>query len=370
MIPVASPLYVGKEKQYLLECIESGWLSGEGPYVKRFEEAFAHWLGVESAATVCNGSFALDIAFAALRLEPGSEVILPSFTIISCAAAIVRGGLVPVCVDCDPVTFNMTPEGIRRAITTKTKAILLVHTYGLPAHAEEIVAIAQSHNLIIVEDCAEIVGQTYKGRLCGTFGDIATFSFYANKHISTGEGGMVTTNNRIYGERVRALKNFVFGKGSHRFHHEDLGWNCRMGNMQAAVGLAQLEMLDSHLIRKREVGGRYNSLFEGVKGIQLPLAKTDYATNIYWVYPIVLNESVGFDAHTAIARCEGVGVMCRPLFFGMHEQPVFRKRDMFKGVSLPTTERLSRRGFYIPMGPNITEAEQAHVAQTIRSLIE
>ena len=335
----------------------------------RFESAFSKWLGVASATAVCNGSVALDLAFGALNLPPGSEVILPSFTIISCAAAIVRAGLRPVCVDCDPRTYNMTVEGVEGALTSKTSAVLLVHTYGLPAEADAIVSLARQRNLRVVEDCAEILGQRYRGKLCGTFGDVATFSFYANKHISTGEGGMVTTADPEIGVRLHGLKSFSFGKGASRFHHEALGWNFRLGNMQAAVGLAQLERLDDHLALKRSLGMSYNALFKGYAKLQLPLHQAESATNIYWVYPVLLNDSVGCDAAHVIARCETEGVICRPFFHGMHEQPVFRRQGLFHNVVLPVTERLSRRGFYLPMGPKISSEEQRRVVDVVCAVL-
>ncbi|RPF93967.1 MAG: DegT/DnrJ/EryC1/StrS aminotransferase family protein, partial [Rhizobiales bacterium TMED83] len=219
MIPVNTPLLAGNEKKYLTECVESGWISSEGPFVEKFETRFAAMVGREHAIAVSNGSAALDAAVAALKIGPGDEVILPSFTIISCAAAVVRAGAVPVVVDCDPATWNMTADAIEAAITPRTKAIMAVHIYGHPCDMDPILALAAAHDLYVIEDAAEMHGQTYRGRPCGSFGDISTFSFYPNKHITTGEGGMLVTNDARLAERCRGARNLFFNNQQRFVHH-------------------------------------------------------------------------------------------------------------------------------------------------------
>lgn len=368
MIPVNEPLLDGNERKYLLQCLDTGWISSEGPFIKQFEDRFAARVQREFAIAVSNGSAALDAAVAALDLQPGDEVILPSFTIISCAAAIVRAGAVPVVVDCDPLTFNMDVGGAARRIGPRTKAIMVVHLYGLPVDMDPLLALARRHGLKVIEDAAEMHGQTYRGRPCGSFGDISTFSFYPNKHITTGEGGMIVTNDRALAERCRSLRNLCF-KPEQRFVHEELGWNLRMTNLQAALGLAQLERLDEFVARKRRMGQRYTALLEGTPGLQLPLARTPDADNIYWVYPLVLTDDVPVDAKAVMKRLGERGIGTRPFFWPMHEQPVFTKTRLFAFESHPVSERIARRGFYIPSGMALTEAQIDECAQTLREVM-
>ena len=302
MIPVNRPLLDGNEKKYLIECIETGWISSEGPFVKKLEADFAKLMGCAHGVAVCNGSVAIEVALAALRIGPGDEVIVPSFTIISCAAAIVRAGAVPVVVDCQNDTWNIDPALIAAKITSRTKAIMVVHIYGLPVDMDPVIALARKHGLFIIEDAAEQHGQTYKGKPVGSLGDIATVSFYPNKQITTGEGGMVVTNDDALAERCRALRNLCFDK-ERRYIHEELGWNFRMSNIQAAVGVAQLERIDQDLAKKRLIGGWYQATSaRAIRLLQLPLERTAYADNIYWVFGVVLDDRVPFDAAGAMAR--------------------------------------------------------------------
>lgn len=368
-IPVNQPLLDGNEKKYLNQCIESGWISSEGPFVKEFEEAFAARVGRKYGIAVCNGSAALEVAVAALGIGKGDEVILPTFTIISCAAAIVRAGAIPVLVDCDLFTWNMQVEKIEAKITPRTKAIMVVHIYGLPVDMNPVLELAEKYNLAIIEDAAEMHGQTYRGKPCGSFGEISTFSFYPNKHITTGEGGMLVTNNSQIAERCRSLRNLCFNPHK-RFYHEELGWNFRMTNLQAALGKAQLERLDEFCERKRQIGRRYNELLADIPGLQLPVAKTDYAENIYWVYGIVLKDEVPFDAAEAMKRLSQHKIGTRSFFYPMHEQPVFHKMGLFLGESHPISERLARRGFYIPSGLALTEKQIKRVAESLKEIMK
>jgi perosamine synthetase len=367
-VPVNQPLLDGNEKRYLAECIESGWISSEGPFVARFERAFADRVGRRYGIAVCNGSAALDAAVAALDLEPGAEVILPTFTIISCAAAILRNNAVPVPVDCSPATWNMTPELVEQAITPRTRAIMLVHIYGLPVDVGPILDLARDRGIAVIEDAAQMHGQTWNGRSCGSFGRISTFSFYPNKLVTTGEGGMIVTDDRDLAERCRALRNLCFTPGA-RFVHEDLGWNFRMSNMQAAIGLAQLERLDAFIDRKRRMGRLYTQMLDGIPGLQLPPAETPYARNIYWVYGVVLDDRVPFDAAAMMRRLAALGIGTRPFFFPMHEQPVFHRMGLFENVHCPTAERIARRGFYLPSGLLLNEGQIERVGRAVRECL-
>jgi perosamine synthetase len=366
-IPVNQPLLDGNEKKYLLDCIDTGWISSEGPFVREFEEKFAGRVGRQHGIAVANGSGALDIAVQALQLGPGDEVILPTFTIISCAASIVRARAAPVLVDADPVTWNISVKQLAERITPSTKAIMVVHIYGLPVDMGPIIELARIHDLKIIEDAAEMHGQTYNGQPCGSFGDISTFSFYPNKHITTGEGGMLVCDDPELAERCRGLRNLCF-HAKKRFVHEELGWNYRMTNLQAALGLAQLERLNEFVDRKRAMGKRYTVLLKDIDGVQLPPERTEYAENIYWVYGLVLDDSIPFDAEEVMKRLAAAGIGTRPFFWPMHEQPVFKKMGLFTGESYPVAERLARRGFYLPSGLALTEQQLERIAEAAREV--
>ena len=367
-IPVNEPLLIGNEKKYLEECIDTGWISSEGPFVKKFETEFAKVITRKYGISVCNGSVALDVAIAALGIGSGDEVIMPTFTIISCATAIVRAGAMPVLIDSDKDTWNMDVEQIEEKITKRTKAIMVVHIYGLPVDINPILQIAKKYDLFIIEDAAEVIGQTYYNKPCGSFGDLSIFSFYPNKHVTTGEGGMIVTNNKELAEKCKSLRNLCF-QPQQRFLHEELGWNFRLSNIQAAVGLAQLEQLDKSVIRKREIGNRYISNLKNLFSVQLPQLKTNYAENIFWVFSIVLvddkypNTTIIMD----ILKTKNIGT--RPFFWPMHEQPVFHKMGLFQNESYPVAENIARKGFYIPSGLGITNEQIDIVSQTLLELL-
>jgi perosamine synthetase len=366
-VPVNEVLLNGNEKAYLNQCIDSGWISSEGPFVRQFEEQFAARVNRQYGVSVCNGSVALQMAVAALGLGPGDEVIMPSFTIISCAAAIVYSGATPVLVDSDPCTWNMNLTEVEAKVTPRTKAIMIVHTFGLPVDMDPLLEIADRRGLRIIEDAAEMHGQEYRGRPCGSFGDLSIFSFYPNKHVTTGEGGMVVTNDPVLAEKCRSLRNLCF-EPQRRFLHKELGWNFRMSNLQAAVGVAQLERLDEFICRKRRMGQRYTEGLCKLSRLQLPLCQTDYARNVYWVYGIVLDREISFDAEEAMRRLAEKGVGTRPFFWPMHEQPVFQRRGLFKSESYPVAELLARRGLYIPSGVGITDQQMDRVVDVMTEM--
>lgn len=367
-VPVNTPLLDGNEARYLAECIETGWISSEGPFITRFEKEFSTRVGRMHGIAVTNGSVAIDAAITALGIGVGDEVIMPTFTIISCASQIVRAGAVPVVVDADPRTWNMDVAKIAERITPRTKAIMVVHIYGLPTDMDPVLALAKQHGLHVIEDAAESHGQTYRGRPCGSFGALSTFSFYPNKHVTTGEGGMIVTDDDALAERCRSLRNLSF-QPARRFVHEELGWNFRMTNLQAALGVAQLERLDEFIGRKRRMGRLYTELLDGLKGVQLPVSKTGFADNHYWVYGVVLDDDVPFDAAEAMKRLGQMGIGTRPFFWPMHEQPVFRRAGLFAGDRHPVAERIARRGFYLPSGLALTEEQIAASAAALRRVL-
>jgi perosamine synthetase len=367
-IPVNEPLLDGNEKKYLLECIETGWISSEGPFVKEFEQKFSARMGRKHGIAVTNGTAAIDAAVEALGIGPGDEVIMPTFTIISCINQIVRNGAKPVLVDSDPITWNMDVNQIEAKITSHTKAIMIVHIFGLPVDVDPVLEIAKRYGLKVIEDAAEMHGQTYKGKPCGGFGDISTFSFYPNKHVTTGEGGMILTDDDEIAETCRSLRNLCF-QPQKRFVHERLGWNMRMTNMQAALGLAQLERLDEFVLQKRQMGQRYTELLAGSQGVQLPLLATAYAENIYWVYGLMLDESTGWNAEQAMILFSEKGVGTRPFFYPMHKQPVFMKMGLFDGECYPVAERMASQGFYIPSGMALTAVQMECVAERVGQVL-
>lgn len=368
-VPVNTPLLEGNEKKYLNECIDTGWISSEGPFITKFEAEFSRKMGRRAGIAVANGSVALDAAVVALGIGKGDEVILPSFTIISCLASVVRAGAVPVFVDSDPVTWNMDVTRIEEKITSRTKAIMVVHIYGLPVDMDPVLGLAKKNGLKIIEDAAEMHGQTYKGKPCGSFGDISTFSFYPNKHVTTGEGGMILCDESGLEAKCRSLRNLCFIP-ERRFVHEELGYNFRMTNLQAAMGVAQLEQLDKFIDMKRNMGRYYREQLAGLtEYFDLPLSRTDFAENIYWVFGLVLKENNGLDATQIMAKLAAEGVGTRPFFWGMHEQPVLKKLNIEAGGEYPVAERLARKGFYLPSGLGLTLDQQNYVIEKVKKVV-
>ena len=366
-IPVNEPLIGQQEKDYIANCLETGWISSEGPYVGQFEAEFSQRAGRKYGIAVANGSMALEAAVTALDIGAGDEVIMPAFTIISCATAILRAGAVPVVVDCEPDTWNMDVAAIESLITDRTRAIMAVHIYGMPVDMDPLMDLAQRHGLLIIEDAAEAIGQTCRGRPCGSFGDISVFSFYPNKLVTTGEGGMILTDSQTLAERCRGLRNLCFIP-EQRFVHEEMGWNMRMSNLQAALGVAQLHRLDAHLARKIEIGHLYNDRLGDIDALSLPVARKNYADNMYWVYGLVINDGVPMMARDAMQQLAKAGIGTRPFFYPMHQQPVFRKMGLFDGVSCPVAERIALRGFYIPSGLAMTNEQIDRVADAVTVL--
>jgi len=355
-IPVSQPVFNGNEKKYILEALDTGWISSEGPFVSKFEEEFSKKVNRQYGIAVSSGTAALEIAVKALGIGFGDEVILPTFTIISCVAAVIKTGAIPIYIDVDPFTWNMNVASIEKRITKKTKAIMAVHIYGLPVDMNPILSFAKKYNLFVIEDAAQMHGQFYRENPCGSFGDISTFSFYANKQITTGEGGMIFTNNQVIRERCNSLRNLCFQK-ERRFFHTEIGWNYRMTNLQAAIGLAQLEQLSKIILKKKQIGSWYNELLKNSSKLNLPLEKTEYAENIYWVFGLVLKDDVDLKVEKIIFNLLENGVGSRPFFYPMHNQPVLKEYKKYNNYKFPMSEKLSERGFYLPSGLGLSYSE-------------
>lgn len=374
MIPVSEPLLSGNEAAYIQDCLRTGWVSSSGEYLDRFEQDWARYCGMAHGIAVSSGTAALQVAIDALRLEAGDEVILPGFTIISCALAVLRAGGIPVLVDCDPETYCMDPVQVASAVTSRTRAIMPVHIYGHPVDMDPLLDLAARHGLAIVEDAAEAHGCEYRSqrsgagewRRCGGIGTASVFSFYANKLVTTGEGGMVLTDSDEFAARCRSLRNLYMTVP--RFVHAELGHNYRLTNLQAAMGVAQVERMPEILERKRHIRATYDRLLAGIAGLALPPQKP-WARINNWMYAVVLAEGIAMDAAEFAERLRQKGVDTRPFFLGMHEQPALRALGLFDGLRLPVTERLSRRGLYLPSGLTLTDAQMESVADAVRSVL-
>jgi perosamine synthetase len=364
VIPVSEPLLDERALSYVEEAVRTGWISSEGRFITEFERRWAQYCGVSHGVAVCNGTVALELAMAALALPAGSQVILPCFTIISCVAAVLRTGSRPVLVDCEPDTWCLDMAEVRRKITSKTRAIMPVHIYGHMADMNPLMQLAREFDLAIIEDAAEAHGAEYHGRRAGGIGALGCFSFYANKIVTTGEGGMVVTDDAKLAERTRSLRNLCFRRDQ-RFLHNELGYNFRMTNLQAAIGLAQIERIEDHLKRKRQIAGYYGERLRQIKGIQLPVERSN-VKNVYWMYGIVLDDSIRIDAAELGARLKEQGIDTRPFFMGMHEQPALRELGLFAGENYPVTERIARRGLYLPSGLGLEEPEIDQVCKALK----
>ncbi|MBU4311964.1 MAG: DegT/DnrJ/EryC1/StrS family aminotransferase [Candidatus Omnitrophica bacterium] len=384
-IPVNEPLMTGNELKYVTDCIETNWISSAGKYLERFETAWAEYCGQKHGIGVSNGTAALELAVEILAFPKGSEIIMPSFTIISCGQAIVKNGYVPVLVDCDPETYCMDTSQIESKITKRTVAIMPVHIYGHSCDMDPILDIASRYKLMVIEDAAEAHGGEYFSkkakawRRCGSFGHLSCFSFYANKIITTGEGGMVLTSDEKLAERLRKHRSLCFLK-SPRFLHYHIGNNFRMTNIQAALGLAQLEYIDKTIKRKIDMAKKYSDLLKGLP-LQLPTQR-GWAKNVIWMYSVALKqfekdclklstkEYEKWPNYKIMDRLAEQGVQTRPFFIGMHEQPIFQGLGYFKDESYPVTERLARTGFYLPSGQAITDAQIDKTAAALKGLFQ
>ncbi|HLJ93377.1 MAG TPA: DegT/DnrJ/EryC1/StrS family aminotransferase [Gemmataceae bacterium] len=375
-IPVNEPLLGPQEMEYVTQCLRTGWISSAGHFLEQFEERWAAYCGRKYGIAVSNGTTALELAVQALDLQPSDEVIVPTFTIISCAAAVVYGGGVPVLVDSEPRTWCMDIRQVAAKITGRTRAIMPVHIYGHPVDMDPLLELARKHQFAIIEDAAEVHGAEYltdrtgakpRWQRCGSFGEFSCFSFYGNKLLTTGEGGMVLTDDAQRAETIRSLRNLCF-QPQRRFYHERLGHNFRLTNIQAALGLGQLERMEAIVARKRWMGQEYTRRLQDIASLQLPVEES-WARNVYWMYGIVLAEDTGMDATQCAQRLREFGVETRPFFLGMHEQPVFHQRGLFLQERYPVAERLARQGLYLPSGVALTESQLEQVCEAVHKVV-
>jgi len=365
-IPVSSPAFLGNEKAYVTDCIDSTWVSSIGVYIRRFEAAFAELCGVRHAMSCSNGTVALHLALLGLGIEPGDEVLVPSLTYVASANAVRYCGAEPVFVDSDPVTWNLDPEDARRKITPRTRAIMPVHLYGLPARMEEILAIARTHGLAVVEDAAEAVGARVAGQAVGSLGDVAAYSFFGNKILTCGEGGMVITNDDALAHRVRMLK----GQGQdpeRRYWFPIVGYNYRMTNVEAALGLAQLEQLDRHLAARDEIASWYDEELRGRADLARPTARAGERA-VCWLYSVVLAGHPEGIRDRAMARLAGQGIETRPFFFPCHVLPPYARPE--RDAACPNADWLAPRGLSLPTWVGLERPQVRRVARALLDALD
>lgn len=366
-IPVSKPYISKTDIESINKVLKKGWISSDGPEVKKFEQNFSKKIKKKYSIAVANGTSALEIAIKALNLKKGDEVIIPNFTIISNALAVVKQNAKPVLIDCDLKTWNVKIEDIESKINKKTKAIIITHIYSFANNMDSIIKLCKKHKIFLIEDSAELLGLKYKNKMCGSFGDISTFSFYANKQVTTGEGGMISTDNVKLYEKCKSLRNLCFGEKI-RFNHNDLGWNYRITNIQAALGLSQLKRLDKIVQEKISIGNYYYNNLGSNKNIYMTPPKISYSKNIYWVVGILIKNKKIL-ASKIIKKLNSYGIGARPFFWPMNEQKIFKKMKLFKKGHYPNSYYLSRYGFYIPSFLNIKISEMKYVISIINKLL-
>ena len=370
-IPVNKPLITKEDISYLNKSISKGWISSEGPEVKKFEKDFSNFIGHKYSVAVSSGTAALEIAIKSLKLKKGDEVIIPNFTIISNAIAVLKENLNIKLIDCNIKDWNMNISEVKKKITKKTKAIIATHIYNFPLRVDILKKICNKNKIILIEDAAEAIGQKLNNKLCGSFGDISIFSFYANKQITTGEGGMITTNNKKLFERSKSLRNLCFGKKD-RFNHEDIGWNYRMTNLQASLGVSQLKRIKSIVHKRHLVGKEYFQRLKYNKNIYIPETSRNYAKNIYWVIAFVItNKNLNIDAKKMMKKLITYGIQTRPFFWPMHKQKIFKEKYKINtSGNYKNSEYISKYGLYLPSSLDIKSNQIKFICDKVNSILK
>ncbi|HRY30074.1 MAG TPA: DegT/DnrJ/EryC1/StrS family aminotransferase [Elusimicrobiota bacterium] len=363
-IPMAAPVMGPQELRYVSDVIKSGWISSEGRYVSEFEKAFSRYCGVAHGVAVTSGTTALHLSLAVLGVGPGDEVLIPTLTHIAVPNAVKAVGAVPVPVDSEPFTWNLDPALLERKISRRTRAVIVVHLYGHPTDMDPVRRFARKHGLFVVEDAAESHGAQYKGRRTGSLGHLGCFSFYANKIIATGEGGMIVTDNARLARRARKLRDQAYEK-KRRFWHREHGFNYRMTNLQAAVGLAQLERIEQFIAARRRISALYNRLLRGVPGLTPPPA-APWAASTHWMHALLVHKEFGLSRDRLMASLRRHGIDSRPFFYPVHLQPLYKKE--LGAHRCPVAESLSSIGMNLPTGSRMTEAEVRRIADTLLTL--
>ena len=368
--PVSVPNVTQKDIISVNKALKAGWISSEGPEVKKFEKNFSKYIGHKYAVAVSSGTAALEIAIKSLNLKKGDEIIIPNFTIISNALAAIKQDLKIKLIDCGKFDWNMDISQIKKNISKKTKAIIATHIYNFPLRIDLLKKICKKKKIFIIEDAAEVLGQKLNKKLCGSYGDISTFSFYANKQITTGEGGMITTNNKKLYEKSSSLRNLSFGKKD-RFNHDDIGWNYRMTNIQASLGISQLKRINQIVKTKHKIGLEYYKRLKNNSNLYIPELQKKYAKNIYWVVAIlILNKKLKIDAKSMMTKLKAEGIATRPFFWPMHMQKILKKYNISKNTSFPNSNYICKYGLYLPSGLNLKTSEINFICSKINKIFK
>lgn len=365
-IPTSAPLLDGNERAYIEDCLKRNWISFNGPYTKRLENAFAKYLGVQHAVFCSSGTAAIHLALLSLGIGAGDEVIIPDFTIIVSASMPILTGAKPVLVDCDE-TLCIDPDLIEASITPRTRAIMPVHIYGNPSHMQKVISIARKHNLFVIEDASAALGKTIRGKYVGTFGDAGCFSFYTSKTVLSGEGGMLVTNRARVASLAKLLRNQAFE--SPRFIHQYLGFNYRATDLEAAIALAQLEGIKKKIRRRKKISRLYANLLGKQRGISVPVINPGVESEWYWMFPVLIGDSFGRSRDEVIAHMAQNGIQCERFFTPISKQPVFghkrQKQYPDIGGAFPNAWLYAAQGLYLPSGLTITDAEQRYIVSTL-----
>ena len=365
--PVSKP-FVSKQDIFAVnKTLKSGWISSDGPEVKNFENKFAKYVDRKFSVAVSSGTAALEIAVKALDIKKNDEVLIPNFTIISNAIAVLKQNAKPVLIDCNLDNWNINIDDIKKKITKKTKAIIVTHIYSFPNEMDKIIKICKKNKILIIEDAAEVLGLKYKGKKCGSFGDISTFSFYANKQITTGEGGMISVNNLNLYKKCKSLRNLCFGK-KNRFNHDDIGWNYRMTNIQASLGLSQMNNINKIIKKKMQIGSQYYKNLNNNDNLKILPPSTTYSKNIYWVVGVLIKNKK-IKASILAKKLLKYGISTRPFFWPMHEQDIFRKMKLFKNSKFPNSTYLSRYGLYLPSYYGLKNKQIDYISSVINNIL-
>jgi perosamine synthetase len=369
-IPVNIPKLYSNEKKNVIQCLKTNWISSEGKFVREFEKKFSKYNSRKYGVAVSSGTAALEVAIKSLNLKKNSEVLIPAFSIISTALCVIKCGLKPVLIDCNLSTWNTDADQVVKKITKKTSAIIITHIYGLPVNLSKILNTAKKRKIKIIEDAAEVIGLKYKEKICGSFGDLSTFSFYANKHITTGEGGMIITNKKNLFLKCKSLRNLSFSNSYFdRYNHDDIGWNYRMTNLQAALGCGQIDNIKKIIKRKREIGNIYYNNLKNNKNIILQQNKNKYSNNIYWVFGILLKKNIKINRNFLMKKLLKYKIDTRPFFLSMNKQKIFNKMKMFTKDKMPNAEYLSKNGFYVPSGLGISNQEVKYICKILNQIL-
>ncbi|MEK6871394.1 MAG: DegT/DnrJ/EryC1/StrS family aminotransferase [Nanoarchaeota archaeon] len=370
-IPVCVPYLPGNEKKYVLDALNTNWISSAGTYLDKFEEEFSKFCGSTYGVSCANGFAALHLACIAIGLQKGDEVIVPTFTMSAPVNAVILTGATPVFVDADKETFCIDAEKIEKKITRKTKAIIAVHIYGHMAAMNKIMHLAKKYDLKVIEDAAEAHGAEYHDKKAGSIGDIGCFSFYANKILTTGEGGMCITNNKDYAEKMKKIRNYAFEHP--RFLHREFGLNYRLTNLQAAIGLAQTENAALLVEARKKIGEKYNALLKGIQGIILPIEKQN-CKNVFWMYGVLLKKSIKAKREQILLELKEKGIDTRTFFIPMHRQPVFLSRKIENGPDCSgkysIADYIGKRGLYLPSSSNLTDKELLYIAEALKEILK